>query len=401
MRLRTFESFWLVSNGILNSYPSLHSGDKTCDVTVIGGGITGALVSHALMEKGYKVILVDKRDIAFGSTSATTSMLQYEIDVPMYQLAEMIGEEAAYDCYNAGIEAIDKLGALVHKHKLDCGFERKQSLYIAREKKHVQWLKKEFAIRDRYALGVTWLEAKEVKREYGIVCHGAILSDVAGSVDAYRLAHELIAMNVAKGMNVYDQTVIKEIKENGEESKIITESGSTIACKKVVYCTGYEATELLKEKTADVFYTYACVSERGIDVPERLRKTLVWDTGSPYLYMRSTDDGRLLIGGEDASTNHTLFQNRIKERKSKKLQNMLTSMMPGIDFVEDFSWGGSFGTTKDGLPYIGQSPEFENALFVLGFGGNGIMFSVQGMDIITDLLEGKKNELAHWYRFGR
>lgn len=342
------------------------------------------------MEKGYKVILVDKRDIAFGSTSATTSMLQYEIDVPMYQLAEMIGEEAAVTCYKAGIEAIHKLGALIYEHKLDCGFEKKQSLFIAREKEHVEWLKKEFDMRDKHSLGVKWLEAKEVLRDYGIKCHGAILSDVAGSVDAYRLTHELIAMNASRGMNVYDQTVIKEVKENGDESTIITESGSRITCKKVVYCTGYEATEVLTEKTADVFYTYACVSERGINVPERLMKTLVWDTGLPYLYMRGTDDGRLLIGGEDASTNQSFFQNRIKERKSKKLQKMLTRMMPDLDFVEDFSWAGSFGTTKDGLPYIGQSPEFENALFVLGFGGNGIMFSVQGMEIITDLLEVRK-----------
>jgi len=163
----------------------------------------------------------------------------------------------------------------------------------------------------------------------------------------------------------------------------------------------YEATELLKEKTADVFYTYACVSEQGVLIADKLKKTLVWDTGSPYLYMRTTDDGRLLIGGEDASTSQTFFQNRIKERKSKKLQKLLLKMMPATEFIEDFSWAGSFGTTKDGLPYIGQSPEFKNALFVLGFGGNGIVFSVQGMEIIPDLLEGKENQLAYWYRFGR
>jgi hypothetical protein len=52
MRLRTFESFWLVKNGILYSYPSLQSDSKT-EILVIGGGITGALISHALMEAGH------------------------------------------------------------------------------------------------------------------------------------------------------------------------------------------------------------------------------------------------------------------------------------------------------------------------------------------------------------
>lgn len=94
MRLRTFESFWLVKNGILYSYPSLQTDMKT-EILVIGGGITGALISHSLMEAGYEVMLIDKGDIAMGSSSATTSMLQYEIDVPMHRLSQMIGEEEA------------------------------------------------------------------------------------------------------------------------------------------------------------------------------------------------------------------------------------------------------------------------------------------------------------------
>lgn len=401
MRLRTYESFWLLTNGLLYSYPSLHNHHEACDVVVIGGGITGALISHALMEKGYSVVLLDKRDIANGSTSATTSMLQYEIDVPLYQLAEMIGEEQAALCYKSGIEAIQQLGRLIGKYQLDCGFEYKESLYIAREKKHLDWLKPEFEMRRKHGLGVRWLDAKEIKNEYGVACYGGILSESAASVDAYRLAHELIALNVSRGMKVYDQTVIQETKQDESGCRIVTENSSMVSCRKVVYCTGYEATEFLKEKTADVFYTYACVSEQDIVIPEKLKKTLVWDTGSPYLYMRSTGDGRFLVGGEDALTGHTFFQNKIKERKSRKLQKMLAKVVPGISFIEDFSWAGIFGTTKDGLPYIGESPEFPGALFVLGFGGNGITFSVQGMDIVTDLLEGKQNELAHYYRFGR
>jgi NADH dehydrogenase FAD-containing subunit len=80
MHLRTYEPFSFISNGLLNSYPSLHHDEKS-QIVVVGGGITVALVSHALMEKNYSVILIDRRDIGCGSTATTTSMLQYEIDV--------------------------------------------------------------------------------------------------------------------------------------------------------------------------------------------------------------------------------------------------------------------------------------------------------------------------------
>ena len=139
MRLRTFESFWLIKNGLLCSYPSLKENLET-EIAIIGGGITGALIAYALLEEGYKVVLLDKRDIGQGSTSATTSMLQYEIDVPMYELAEMIGEDGAAACYKAGIDAINDLEKIIKKEKIDCGFEKKRSLYLAHNKKAAKWL---------------------------------------------------------------------------------------------------------------------------------------------------------------------------------------------------------------------------------------------------------------------
>jgi len=400
MRLRTFESFWLLKNGLLCTYPMLRHNIST-EILVVGGGITGALISTSLMEKGYKVAMVDRRDIGQGSTSATTSMLQYEIDEKLFELAEKIGEEGAVYCYKEGIIAIKDLDKLVKKYGIDCGFKMKKSLYVAHSKTAAKDLMKEFDIRKKYKLGVQWLTAAQVKKEYGIICFGGILSATAASVDAYQLAHALIERNAGRGMQVYDQTEIKSFNTTGRHPVVTTAEGHIIRCKKIVFCNGFESTLLLKEKIAQLIYTYAIVSEQQVAIPKKLSDTLVWDTANPYLYLRTTDDGRVLVGGEDDDFKDTIRQQQIKEKKSVLLQRKLKKMMPNIDFVEDISWGGVFGTTKDGLPYIGASPEYKNCLWCLGFGGNGITFSAQGMNIIPDLLSGKKNELSYYYRFGR
>lgn len=400
MRLRTFESFWLVKNGIINSYPSLHENLET-DIVVVGAGITGALTSHALMEKGYKVVMIDKRDVAMGSTAATTSMLQYEIDVSLMDLSEMIGEYPAATCYLAGVDAIKKMETLIKNTGIDVGFEKKESLYLAHNKKAAADLYKEFELRNKHQLGVEWLSAAQVLKAHELVCFGAILSYTAASVDAYKMAHALIQLNVKRGMRVYDQTEIKHFDLTEQPVVVSSSEGFEVRCKKVIFCSGFESTQMLQEKIAHLFYTYACLSEQSIQLPKKLKDMLVWDTDHPYLYMRTTDDGRLLVGGEDASVNFPFFQQKIKENKAKKLHKKLNQLLPAVQFIEDFNWGGTFGTTKDGLPYIGKSPEYEHALFVLGFGGNGITFSVQAMDIIPALLEGKPNELAGYYRFGR
>ena len=89
MNLKTPEAFWLLKNGILESYPSL-SNNEYADILIVGSGITGSLIAHQCVSEGYHTILVDRLEAAHGSTSATTSMLQDEIDIPLFKLSEMI-----------------------------------------------------------------------------------------------------------------------------------------------------------------------------------------------------------------------------------------------------------------------------------------------------------------------
>lgn len=400
MRLRTYESFWLLKNGLLYTYPLLQKNIKT-DYIVVGGGITGALISDILIEHNYKVTLIDHRDIGQGSTAATTCMLQYEIDEMLIDLSKMIGEVAAATCYQAGIQAIADMQQLITRKKIDCDFETKKSLYLAHTKKSADKLYKEYVLRKKHRLGVKWLTATQVTKQYGLLSHGGILSNAAASADAYKLAHELIKQNTTKGLQVFDQTCIKKTTEQKNGVTVYTTDGYTLQAKKIIYCTGYESTAMLKEKVARLFNTYACVSEPNAQIPRKLHDTLVWDTNDPYLYLRTTGDGRLLVGGEDTDQLSQADQQVVKEKKSDKLIKKITGLIPGIHFVEDFSWGGVFGSTKDGLPYIGVSPEYKHAYFVLGFGGNGITFSMQARQLLIDHLLNKPNELSAYYCFGR
>src|SRR5688572_11463759 len=79
MDLRSGHPYWRLKNGLLESYPSLGQ-DESCDVAIIGGGIKGALTAFHLTHEGVATLLLDNRDVATGSTAASTSMLQYAAD---------------------------------------------------------------------------------------------------------------------------------------------------------------------------------------------------------------------------------------------------------------------------------------------------------------------------------
>ena len=64
-------------------------------------------------------------------------------------------------------------------------------------------------------------------------------------------------------------------------------------------------------------------------------------------------------------------------------------------------WAGTFGETKDGLAYIGAHPRLPHAYFALGYGGNGITYSLIAAEIIRDDILGRKNPAAKIFAFGR
>ncbi|PZR20733.1 MAG: FAD-binding oxidoreductase, partial [Flavobacterium psychrophilum] len=345
---------------------------------------------------------IDARTIGLGSTSASTSLLQYEIDVPLYKLTEMIGQEKAERAYKLCGEAIDKLDKITKDRGVDY-FEKKKSLYYAAFKKDVSWLKKEYEARKNAGFKVRYLEADELEKEFGFKGYGAILSDQAAQTNAYMLTHCLLQHKHKKGKanDIYDRTEITDIKHSKNGVVLKTESGYTIKAKKLVYATGYEVVNFIDKKIVDLLSTYAVVSEQYNERDFWKDDVLIWNTANPYLYMRTTPDNRVLVGGRDENFSNPAKRDKLINSKTKQLAADVNKLFPHLKFKPEFSWTGTFGSTKDGLPYIGPYDTLPNSYFALGFGGNGITFSLIAAEIITDLILGKTNKDLELFAFDR
>lgn len=397
MDLKSNEPFWLIKNGLIESYPSLRT-DEACEVLIVGGGITGSLLAHQCIRDGYDTMLIDKREVCNGSTSATTSMLQYEIDTPLYRLIQLIGEKGAKAAYQACASAIDRLSEL----GTDDGFAFKKSLYYAARKKDLAWLRQEFQARKAAGFQVKWLEPDAIHEQYEFQkTHGGILSEKGGSVDAFRLAHHLLAKSKRSGLRIYDKTELEKVEYRTRLNVCTMTSGARISANKIIYCTGYESQQMIPEKFVDLQSSFAIVSETSETLFRKYKKLLIWNTDEPYLYMRTTDDGRFLIGGKDEPFQNPKKRDALIARKEMALLKAFEKILPDCPFISDFAWAGTFGVTKDGLPYIGEHQKFKNSYFVLGFGGNGITFSVAGMEMASAWLGRRNHPLTPYFAFGR
>ena len=266
----------------------------------------------------------------------------------------------------------------------------------------MDWLKKELETRNKAGFEGKWLEAEEILKKYGIHgTYGGILSKQGGSIDAFCLAHELLEYNHKKGLQVYDKTELTGVEYKRGFNLCTTATGAVIKAKKVVYCVGYETANMIREKFVDLLSSYAIISEVDEKLYRQYKDVLIWNTADPYLYMRTSDDGRFLIGGEDEEFRNPPKRDALIGKKEEKLVKAFKKLFPDKAFYSDFAWAGTFGETKDGLPYIGEHSDFKNSYFVCGFGGNGITFSVAGMEMVSNWLKRKKHLLSPYFAFGR
>lgn len=400
MNLSSGYPFWLAKHGLPFDYPKLEKSTKT-DVVIMGGGISGALVAYHLVNAGIDCILIDGRSIGLGSTCSSTSLLQYEIDTPLCELKDLVGLKNAVRSYQLCAEAIDKLGAIAAKIKFT-DFAFKQSLYYAAYKKDRVFLQQEFTTRKEQGFDVNYLDEAAVKKEFNFNAPGAILSGAGAQTNAYTFTHAILQNVKTKGSEIFDRTPVTKIDHHTKGVTLTTENGIMIKAKKLVYATGYEAVKYIDQKIVDLHCTFACTSEQANEKATFWKDdVLIWNTADPYLYMRSTKDRRILIGGRDEEFYSPAKRDHLLKGKIKQLVNDFNKVFPHIPFKPEFSWAGTFGATKDGLPFIGNYKKLSNSLFALGFGGNGITFSLIAAEILTDLVTGKKNADQQIFSFER
>ncbi len=389
-----------MKNGFLEPYFSLTEDLKT-DFVIVGGGISGALLAWTLVGKGASVVLVDRRHMAMGSTSASTALLQYDIDRPLHELIDLLGERTAVRAYELSLNALKDLIKLAPKLKIDNELELRPSFRFASLKKDVGFIEKEFEVRKNFGFDVELWDEKQVADHFPFSSPAALSTRPSATVDPYRLTHGLLQDAGKTGAKIFDKTDVKEIERLARSVVVHTSTGHKINAKKVIIACGYETVDYIPRKLASLSSSYALVSEPLPNKNIWFENCTFWNTADPYIYGRTTTDNRIIFGGEDEPFYDPKKRDKLLPEKTKKLTEMFVKMFPDLPFKVDYSWAGTFIDTNDGLPYIGGIKQLPHTYFALGYGGNGITFSQLSADILSDLLLGKKNKDAEIFSFDR
>lgn len=376
------------------------AADTRCDVVVVGAGITGALMAEHLTAMGKDVVLIDREREGFGSTAASTAMLQWEIDLQISELAALYGFEAAAEIYRMSFKAVEQLGELVGQLAIPCGFSPRPTVYLAAGEVGPRELLVEHEARRRAGLPGDFVEHADLLGRFGFDRAAAIVSPGSAEADPLSLCHGLIAMATKRGARLLREEAVS-YDGSGATAAVTLKSGRVVEAGAIVLATGYVMPDCVQDDLHRVASSWAVATVP--QAPEALwpGRALVWEASEDYCYCRTTTDGRIVFGGEDEEIEQPEAREALDEAKTEALRRRLHALLPKARLDFSHSWSGAFGQTEDGLPLIGRVPGHPRLLAAYGYGGNGITFSFLASRMLGALIEGREESRFRHFAIDR
>ncbi len=384
--LRTGKPIWLA-----NAVPRLKHVTRLApqkpDIVVIGTGVSGALAGDAMLNAGFKVLAVDRRSSMSGSSPASTALIQSELDMPLTELQRKIGRSDAARTWLRSAQAVQSLADRIADLNIKCDFVPRTTLYLPGNILDVSELKVEARERVKIGFRSSFMSKSNLQTLSGLSQPGAIYTQGNGELDPVKLVAGLWRSFVKRGGTIVSDCEITEIDETRNSVKLTTDEGRTIQCQHAVFCTGYERLAFFKPKGFKVISTWVLATkpQKKVLWPA---KSLIWQAADPYLYLRTTRDGRIMAGGEDEPFSDDEKRDAMTGTKVQAIARKAKRLFPNIDFTPDFQWAGCFGESPNGLPAIGLIPGFKRSYTVMGFGGNGITFSMLAAQLVSRDIQG-------------
>lgn len=396
--LRIGTPFWVKTpNSTIK--PSRKDKVQAFDAIIVGSGISGALTAEALTRQGKRVLIIDRRPPVRGSTPASTAMIQHEIDVPLSQLRKKIGKEQADKAWLRSRKAVYDLLDLVEELKIDCQMRQKPALYIAGNEMGAKALANEAKARAEIDIEVAYLDSKELKEQFSLDRPAALVSPASASANPAQLTAGLLEVAVKRGAVLFSPVEVLDFTENDNAAAISTSDGWTYIADHLVFCTGYEHLKKMHSKSHHVTSTWALASKPLNNLPKWMKETIVWEAADPYLYFRTDEQGRLILGGEDEESSQSNSDPAKLDQKAKTIIEKFEALTGVKVGKPDYAWAAPFSVTNDGLPIVDHVPDYKRVFTIMGFGGNGITFSMIGAQIIAAMIDGKRDPDAEVFRF--
>ncbi len=358
--------------------------DITCEVAVVGGGISAAMTAMRFAEAGLDTVLLSDTPLGYGGTAVSSGMMTLSGEENLTCLADKIGPERAMTAAHLLFEALDNVEKLCASFQESCGFRRMDSLRYAVAEEGTAPLRREYSLRLHNGMDVELLDANAASSQFTFpMSAGLYTKNAAAQIDPYRMVHGLASVALNKGARIYENTGAETLEPLGEETvRIECDTGHTVTAGYVIMATGLDVSRHCGGLD-EVRTTYMALTEPVDGFAGWRGPCVIHREGEPRLYLSVTADNRILIGGFDSAYMDEkgrlaglIDMTPAVEKRFDTLGKTLRDMFPAIHNITlEYVFAAKDGTTKDRLPIIGRLPDSSRIAYAMCCGDNGILYA--------------------------
>ena len=353
---------------------------ERADVVVVGGGVVGTSAAFHLAEAGLGVTLLERNELASGSTSRAAGGIRAQFSDPLN--------------IELGRRSLEAFAAFAERPGAEIDLRQVGYLFLLDREEDVRAFERGVELQNANGVPSRFVSLEEAHALSPLAGLEGVLAATYSPLDGHA-SPEAVVQGYAAGARRHGATIapgcaVTAITVSGGEIRAVhTEQGS-VATGVLVCAAGAWSAELgtmvgLELPVQPVLRQIGFTAPAP-DLPEELPMTIDFTTG---LYFHREGPG-LLFGmadrsqqpGFDAPTDPS-WLDRVTEVAERRLPTLLEMGIAG-------GWKGYYEVTPDHNALIGETPGVARFLYLTGFSGHGFLQAPAAGEIVRDLVLGRE-----------
>lgn len=367
------------------AFPVLKADIET-DVVIVGGGITGLSTGYLLKKSGLKVVVLEKHNLASGTTGATTGKVTSQHGLIYADLLKRFDFDTARLYGQANQAAIEKIEQVIIKENIKCEWARADNYIYTTKTNKVNQFREEARVAAEMGLPASFVTSIDLPFK--------ITGAVKFANQAKFQAKEYV-LALAKAVNGQGSLVFErsETVNFNDEPAWVKTKNAKVRARHIVVATKVPAAPLMA-RIGYCFYEFPTTSYL-LSTKIKTELTGMYISPDKDNYSILPISGQLLIGGENhlpVFLNHRTQYQKLADYGSRNF---------GIKKV-DYMWRALDYLPYDGIPLVGKLyPWSRNIYTATGFQKWGLSTSMVAANILHDQILGNTNPWQKIYRTNR
>ncbi len=391
------DSYYAASANPSPARPSLQ-GEINADVCVVGAGITGCSTALHLAERGYRVVLLEGRQVGWGASGRSGGQALPGFGTSMSTIVGQVGRDDARRMWDISVAGVELLKQRVEKHAIDCDLRWGQ-MHVGVRPRHPGELESwQEELEQEYGYqGLRYLDAAGVREWLATERYNSGLYDPhSGHLHPLNYTLGLAAAAERAGATLLENSLVTRLV-HGDTATVETAEGRVRAKFVVLCCNAYieELVPSIRSRMMPVG-TYIVATEPLGEA--RLRSLIrdnvaVTDINWVLDYFRCSADHRLLFGGRVSYSGLDPLNTRsVTRARMVKVFPQLT------DARIEYAWGGWLDVTMNRAPDFNRIAP--NVYYLQGFSGHGIALTGMAGVLAAEAIAGQAERFDLFTKIG-